>query len=641
MKGKIVLTYQQNPEDPSLEHLMTERQRVEGVLQELENNHIAYRRVFGPVDERFDDLLNLFRDRNSTKDVLVFGFSGHASEDMLAFSDEDARTDSLAALMTKDNFPNLKLVLLNACKTNGAVKYFQDIGVPIIISTNVMVHDEMAMRFASIFFNRVSQSETIEKAFQHAYDEISITNHIKEPRCYCYGDKNRSMDLSDDSPATGWEIAYIDEIYKSWRIDMGGQDPQTCEPLINCIDKELIKVLYIGNESCKATIESIDRTIVSWFSYKSIEENNLHFEREASVADYIIVEAKRSHEQSIRKIDFKKLMKDYAEVIIINEDYGDLEIANFKIESLGVDDFKVIPQNWNISMFRSIHEAQIPKMVEKEVKQAIYEHKRQLVEVLKSFDLESQRVDIDDLKRLEAEKDAIFNIYFIGGKGITAELSGQTLFLDILFKETELDYNKHYYLNFPTIFNITDIKSLNAHLLFKLTNVEASPNHEDTFGRLTYMLYVKLMNSEGPLTLVFDDPFQFFDPSDFLEHLKRICSSVKSNGEVSRKLYFIIFDRTGFLESDLNEVAINQRESYLNTFYFKPIEEIAPRYIREWRSRLDLKIKERIPVERISEPEGILSEPYLGNTINELCLLMDAEHLITEIYPQLNTGSWS
>ena len=639
MKGKIVLAYQQNPDDPSLEHLMTERQNVEGALQEIENRRIAYSRVYGPTDERFDDLLNLFRNKENTQDILVFGFSGHASEDMLAFSNEDARTDSLAALMKKDNFPNLKLVFLNACKTNGALKYFQDAGVPIIISTNVMVHDEKAMRFASIFFDRLSQGNTVDEAIQYAYHEIGTTRHIDELRCYCYRDEHRSIDLPDHSTGTRWEVAYVDNGYKKWRIDMGHQAPQVCEPLSNCIDKERIKILHIGDESNKKAIESIDGTIVSWFSCEELEKNIFQIKREVSSADYVIIEARRYHEQFIREIDFKGFLKNHAEVIIINEDYADSEIDGFKIENLEVNVYKVIPQLMNMRMLRNSHEAQIPMILEKEVKQVFNEHKRQLIKELQRFDLINQRVDIDNLNGLEAGEDAIFNLYFIGGKGETAESSGQTFFLDVLFNETELDYNECYYLSFPPILNVRDIGTFNAYLHSTISKIKAPS--VNTFDFLTYELYKMLSREEGPLTLIFDNPFQYLDSDEFLKHLEKICSSIKSKGELSRKLYLVIFDRTGFLDADVNEALSDQSESHLNVFCFKPIEEISSHDIKEWRSTLDLKIKERIPVEQIHKLEGVLSEPYLGNTINKLCLLMNAEHLITEIYPQLNAGSWS
>ena len=102
--------------------------------------------------------LDLYKDQ-----ITVFLFSGHAGRDVLFTQDEAANAEGIAALLGQ--CPNLKLVVLNGCSTQGQVEGLLEAGVPCVIATSAPVEDNSATQFSIAFFKELTKGINIDKAF--------------------------------------------------------------------------------------------------------------------------------------------------------------------------------------------------------------------------------------------------------------------------------------------------------------------------------------------------------------------------------------------------------------------------------------------------------------------------------------------
>lgn len=104
--------------------------------------------------------------RENQEDLCLFLYSGHAGSDELLLDDKKAGAEGLAALL--EDCPKLKLVFLNGCNTLGHVERLQKAGVPAVIATNDFIGDEKAFLFSTVFFEKLANLSTIERAFEEA-----------------------------------------------------------------------------------------------------------------------------------------------------------------------------------------------------------------------------------------------------------------------------------------------------------------------------------------------------------------------------------------------------------------------------------------------------------------------------------------
>ena len=134
------------------------------------------------------------------QDLVMLHYGGHADGtalDLQAASggNEVAHVEGLAQLLGR--LPNLKLVLLNGCATQGQVELLLGAGVAAVIATSAPVEDDIAQKFARAFYEELAKpdaSRTIDAAFQNAQEKV------KTIKGSAIAFETRGMTVGTDAP---------------------------------------------------------------------------------------------------------------------------------------------------------------------------------------------------------------------------------------------------------------------------------------------------------------------------------------------------------------------------------------------------------------------------------------------------------
>ncbi|MEY4134269.1 MAG: hypothetical protein RL386_619 [Bacteroidota bacterium] len=138
----------------------------------------------------------LYRER-----LFLFHYSGHADRDILLLEEELARAEGLVQLL--GNCPQLKLVFLNGCSTDGMVEALLRAGVKAVIATSAKVDDKTAHTFSNTFYAAMERGETLDKAFDLAKATLQTGTAITIHRGI--------MMPGDDPKQAKWGLFYTPE----------------------------------------------------------------------------------------------------------------------------------------------------------------------------------------------------------------------------------------------------------------------------------------------------------------------------------------------------------------------------------------------------------------------------------------------
>jgi hypothetical protein len=218
-----------------LKHLKAEYKNVREIFKPLEDNEtIRFDSKWG-IKNR-EEIKYQLTDQYC-KDLLIFGFSGHASGKNFMFEEEHIRSEGLAKILNQYRCPYLKLVFLNGCLTQKSVSFFEQAEVPIIISTNSFMEDRNATLFASTFFKElVVEAKTLFSAYKSALQIVELDKQISGPSLRCYK-KKRSDPLLKQAPS--WELAYREEVCLDWKLALGKELPAIAKSLLEDIVNSL------------------------------------------------------------------------------------------------------------------------------------------------------------------------------------------------------------------------------------------------------------------------------------------------------------------------------------------------------------------------------------------------------------------
>ncbi len=125
-----------------------------------ERHFLLHRESFVTV-EKLPTYLTMYRD-----DLVLFLYSGHADRDVLLLGDGAAQAGGMAQMLGQ--CPNLRLVFLNGCSTQGQVARLLEAGVPVVLATSAPVNDRKATFFSIRFFEALQQQFTLREAFDMA-----------------------------------------------------------------------------------------------------------------------------------------------------------------------------------------------------------------------------------------------------------------------------------------------------------------------------------------------------------------------------------------------------------------------------------------------------------------------------------------
>lgn len=133
--------------------------------------------------------------------LVMLHYGGHAKHDLLELVDKNgnshpADASGLAKLLGSQ--PNLQLVFLNGCATNAQVKALLQQGVRAVIATTTAVNDRMAADFAIQFYQAISRSIPIGKAFERASNFIETEYQFRKSKIYPRSLEFEEEDLEDE-----------------------------------------------------------------------------------------------------------------------------------------------------------------------------------------------------------------------------------------------------------------------------------------------------------------------------------------------------------------------------------------------------------------------------------------------------------
>ena len=98
--------------------------------------------------------------------ISIFHYGGHASGTHLRLEDQEGDAAGLATLIGQQE--NLKLVFLNGCSTREQVDLLFAAGVKAVIATVATIEDEIAVEFATMFYDALAKRHTIGQSFKLA-----------------------------------------------------------------------------------------------------------------------------------------------------------------------------------------------------------------------------------------------------------------------------------------------------------------------------------------------------------------------------------------------------------------------------------------------------------------------------------------
>ncbi len=116
--------------------------------------------------DKIAEFLILYKER-----LMIYHFGGHADQKSLDLSGEIAHSKGIAHILGQ--CPKLKLAVLNGCSTQGQVEALLNNGVPIVIATSAPIEDAKAQKFASTFYQSLSNGMTIMDAFEMAIGVVT------------------------------------------------------------------------------------------------------------------------------------------------------------------------------------------------------------------------------------------------------------------------------------------------------------------------------------------------------------------------------------------------------------------------------------------------------------------------------------
>ena len=133
-------------------------------------------------------------------DLAMLHYGGHANGsalDLQASGGTNAEAHGAGLAQLLGSLPNLKLVFLNGCATQGHVEALLAAGVPAVIATSAPVEDTIALQFAKEFYAALADpaaSRTIDFAFARAKALVATT------KGEAITVTTRAMTAGDDEP---------------------------------------------------------------------------------------------------------------------------------------------------------------------------------------------------------------------------------------------------------------------------------------------------------------------------------------------------------------------------------------------------------------------------------------------------------
>lgn len=165
-----------NAQEKHLPLLDRERQSIVESLRPLEDrDYFSVRHEPSITRDILSTYLTEYKDR-----IILFHYAGHAGSDKIFATDGGAFAGGLAALLGQ--MPNLQLVFLNGCSTQGQVEQLLKAGVKAVIGTSVPVRDDIATEFSIGFYQALAAGQHVTDAYLAGRGRVlMMRNNISIP----------------------------------------------------------------------------------------------------------------------------------------------------------------------------------------------------------------------------------------------------------------------------------------------------------------------------------------------------------------------------------------------------------------------------------------------------------------------------
>lgn len=170
-KPPAIFTAFANPKQ-DLENLNREQKGIQKAFLDLDSKDL-FKHVTS-IETSLEDYFNFLRPYQNR--IAIFHYGGHAGSTGITLQDGHLSFEHLAEELVNRNKDSLVLVFLNSCATKAHVKTLFELGVPLVLATEVPIKDDTATLFANKFYENLSKGDTILMAYQSASRFIKAKN---------------------------------------------------------------------------------------------------------------------------------------------------------------------------------------------------------------------------------------------------------------------------------------------------------------------------------------------------------------------------------------------------------------------------------------------------------------------------------
>ncbi len=208
MLNPVVLLSFANSFNRLLPGLQVEYEAIRNALRPKEmNRDFDVQAEISTTASKLTDLLHDYADR-----IVLFHYSGHASDKLLETVDVPAHAIGIARLLSKS--PSIRCVVLNGCATKGQVEDLLLAGVPVVIATDTDIEDHKAVAFSKAFYQDLGGGGNLDTAFQAGIDAYTVLAGGLTAHRGVY--KNFGQENKDDQVLG---IFCREEKYLKWTLD--------------------------------------------------------------------------------------------------------------------------------------------------------------------------------------------------------------------------------------------------------------------------------------------------------------------------------------------------------------------------------------------------------------------------------------
>jgi len=239
-KPVIFLAFANDKEDNAryLRNLDVERKGIREVLEKDEEVEIV-ERVGVSLSEIFD-IFQKYQNR-----IVGFHYGGHADGYQLLLESSKGSANSVAGgngiVKLLADQKNLKFAFFNGCSTKAFAEALQN-ALPVVISTESSIADEVAKDFAIRFYKGLAENLTIQKAYQQTLG--FLTSHYgREPR----GLYRKEITDVNVPKAAPWTLT-LNPLRRSevanWTLKPTTESQKEGEAAANQVNQFLVEPLY-------------------------------------------------------------------------------------------------------------------------------------------------------------------------------------------------------------------------------------------------------------------------------------------------------------------------------------------------------------------------------------------------------------